>query len=107
MQESALNADSVSGNKLYFGMFQNNKNIKDAIVDVYGDHSEKNQLQYLYDWTDGSSRVRKGKHAPHLATNSGKYKRNGYGTPEDAADAFMKLYERPVIVDKQGKVIGY
>jgi hypothetical protein len=64
-------------------------------------------LQYLYDWTSGNSRVKKGKYAKYLATNSGKYKKSGYNTPEDAATAFMKLYERPVILDKQGNVVGY
>jgi hypothetical protein len=42
MQESSLNADSVSKTKNYFGMFQNNKDIKNAIEGLYGDHSEKN-----------------------------------------------------------------
>lgn len=107
MQESSLDADSVSKTKNYFGMFQNNKDIKNAIEGLYGDHSEKNQLQYLYDWTSGNSRVKKGKYAKYLATNSGKYKKSGYNTPEDAATAFMKLYERPVILDKQGNVVGY
>jgi hypothetical protein len=31
----------------------------------------------------------------------------GYKTPEEATDAFLKYYERAVILNKAGKVIGY
>ncbi|WP_279148547.1 hypothetical protein [Segatella bryantii] len=49
----------------------------------------------------------KGKHSPHTSMNSGKYKTKGYTSTDEASDAWMKLYERPVILDSNGKVIGY
>jgi hypothetical protein len=42
-----------------------------------------------------------------LATGAGKFKKTGYKNAEEASDAFMKLYERPVILDKKGNIIGY
>ena len=71
---------------------------------MYGDHSFKNQMKYLHDWVIGSENVRNN---ADTLTNAGKYKMSGYKDAAEAAYEFMKLYERPVILDKNGKVVGY
>jgi hypothetical protein len=63
-------------------------------------------LRYVIDWANAAKNVTKGKHRDWLATGAGRYKKTGYKTARDAADAFMKLYERPVIM-KDGKIVGY
>lgn len=106
LQESGLNynAKSKSG---YAGLLQNNKNIQQAIIEQYGDYSPASQRQYIHDWNTRAKWITKGKHSPHTATNSGRYKTKGYTSTDEASDAWMKLYERPVILDSNGKVIGY
>ena len=106
LQESGLNynAKSKSG---YAGFLQNNKNIQQAIIEQYGDYSPASQRQYIHDWNTRAKWITKGKHSPHTATNSGRYKIKGYTSTDEASDAWMKLYERPVILDSNGKVIGY
>lgn len=106
LQESGLNynAKSKSG---YAGLLQNNKNIQQAIIEQYGDYSPASQRQYIHDWNTRAKWITKGKHSPHTATNSGRYKTKGYASTDEASDAWMKLYERPVILDSNGKVIGY
>lgn len=106
LQESGLNynAKSKSG---YAGLLQNNKNIQQAIIEQYGDYSPESQRQYIHDWNTRAKWIMKGKHSPHTAMNSGKYKTKGYASTDEASDAWMKLYERPVILDSNGKVIGY
>lgn len=64
-------------------------------------------MKYLLDWGNNNSRVRTKEHGPWLGTYAGKYRKAGYKNAEDAATAFMKTYERPVILDKNGKIIGY
>jgi len=63
-------------------------------------------LRYLDDWVSANKWIRKGKYRDYTAAGSGSFKRTGYKTAHEASDAFMKLYERPVIM-KDGKVIGY
>lgn len=106
LQESGLNynAKSKSG---YAGLLQNNKNIQQAIIEQYGDYSPASQRQYIHDWNTRAKWITKGKYSPHTATNSGRYKTKGYASTDEASDAWMKLYERPVILDSNGKVIGY
>lgn len=106
LQESGLNynAKSKSG---YAGLLQNNKNIQQAIIEQYGDYSPASQRQYIHDWNTRAKWITKGKYSPHTATNSGRYKTKGYTSTDEASDAWMKLYERPVILDSNGKVIGY
>lgn len=106
LTESGLDADSVSKSKTYSGGWQNHKTVRQAIEDQYGDYSLKNQLKYIHDWNTRADHIIKGKYSPYTAMNAGKYKTSGYKTAKDAADAFMKLYERPVIM-KNGKVVGY
>ena len=107
LTESSLNPDSVSNSKTYHGIFQNNKNIRDAIVNQYGDYSLASQLKYAHDWNSKSDWVTGGKYAEHTATNAGKFKKKGYQSAVDAANAWMRLYERPVILDAKGNVVGY
>lgn len=106
LTESGLDADSVSKSKTYSGGWQNHKTVRQAIEDQYGDYSLKNQLKYIHDWNTRADHIIKGKYSPYTATNAGKYKTAGYKTAKEAADAFMKLYERPVIM-KNGKIVGY
>ena len=106
IQESSLDSEAVSKSG-YAGLWQNNKNLQAAIIDKYGDHSKKSQLDYAKAWINGEEWVRKGKYAAHTAMGSGKFKKSGYKTAEEASDAWMKQYERPVILDANGKVIGY
>ena len=106
LQESGLNPDIVSKSG-YAGVWQNNKNLQNAIKDMYGDHSKDNQFRYANAWVSGDQQIRKGKHAAHTALGSGKFKKAGYKTAEEAADAWLKNYERAVILDSNGKVIGY
>lgn len=106
IQESSLNPDSV--NSLgYSGIFQNSKQIRKAIEEQYGDYSLESQLRYLDDWVSGNTWIRKGKYRDWTATGSKSFKRTGYKTAHEASDAFMKLYERPVIMDAKGNIIGY
>lgn len=107
MQESSMNPDSVSKSKNYHGLLQNSTAIRNAVHDMYGGYGIDQQLQYVSDWADAKKNITKGKHSKHVATYAGKYKKSGYKTPEEAADAFMRYYERPVILDNFGKVIGY
>ena len=106
MQESSFNPDSISKSD-YHGLLQNSRAIRNAVVATYGDHSFDSQMKYLLDWGNNNSRVRSKKHGSWLGTQAGKYKKAGYKNAEDAATAFMKTYERPVILDKNGKIIGY
>ncbi len=107
IQESGINPNLSSTNKMYHGLFQNSSKLRDKIAALYGDHSMNNQLQYVIDWTNKDKRIMGKAYAPYMATGAGKYKKTGYKTAEEAAEAFMKLYERPVILDKKGNVIGY
>ena len=102
MQESSFNPDSINQFG-YKGLLQNSKEIQQAIINQYGDHSEQSQLRYLSDWTDGSTWVRKGPHAKDTALYSKSYLRKGYKTPEEAAFQFLKRYERAIVVDKNTK----
>lgn len=106
LTESGLNADSVSESKSYHGGWQNHKTIRQAIEDQYKDYSLKSQLKYIHDWNTRADHIVNGKYAAYTAMNAGKYKTSGYKTAKDAADAFMRLYERPVIM-KNGKIVGY
>lgn len=106
LQESGINPDSVN-HYGYSGVWQNSKEIRRAIEDQYGDYSLQSQLRYLDDWTSGSTWVKKGKHRDHTALYSGSFKKTGYKSAQEASEAFQKLYERAVIKDKNGKVIGY
>lgn len=107
MQESSMNPDSIAPGKNYHGLLQNSTAIRDAVVSLYGDHSLKNQLQYVSDWADNKSIVRTKKYGDTTGTYAGRYKKSGYKTPEEAAYQFMKLYERPVLLDEAGKIKGY
>lgn len=102
--ESGYDPDSIGPS--HYGLFQNSGNIRKAIVDRYGDYSLDSQVKYIMDWNDSADWIRKGKYSAHTATNHGRFRKTGYKTPEEASDAFMKLYERPVIM-KDGKVVGY
>lgn len=106
LQESGLNPNIVS-KWGYSGLFQNNKSLTNAIIDMYGDNSLESQLKYADEWNNASERIRKGKHAAWTAMNAGKFKKKGYASATDAANAWMKFYERPVILDANGKLIGY
>lgn len=106
LTESGLDADSVSKSKTYSGGWQNHKTVRQAIEDQYGDYSLKNQLKYIHDWNTRADHIIKGKYSPYTAMNAGKYKTAGYKNAKEAADAFMKLYERPVIMEN-GKIVGY
>ena len=64
-------------------------------------------MRYMLDWANNNKRIRTKDHGKHLATSAGQFKKTGYKTAEEAARAFMRLYERPVILDKKGNVIGY
>lgn len=105
LSESSLNPDSISKSN-YRGLWQNSADMHSAIVGTYGNHNLNTQMQYVDDWVNGANNVRKGKHSSYLAMNHSKFKKSGYANAKDAADAFMKLYERPVIM-KDGKVVGY
>lgn len=105
MQESTLRPNVRAGS--YSGLLQNNKNLRAAIEDMYGNYGLDAQLQYVSDWADGKTHIKKGAHRAHTALYSGSYKKTGYKSPEEAAIAFMKLYERPVILDANKRVIGY
>ena len=103
IQESSLNPDSV--NKYgYSGLWQNSKDIRRAIEEQYGDYSYDSQLRYLDDWVSGNTWIRKGKHAKHTSTYSGSFKRTGYANATEAADQFLKRYERAVVV-KDNKIV--
>ena len=104
LTESSLNGDSISQSKLYHGLLQNSVPIKKAIVNKYGDYSLKNQMKYVHDWVSGADWVKKN---ADTTTYNGKYKMSGYKTASEAADAFTRLYERPVILDNTGNVTGY
>lgn len=104
LTESSLNPDSVSESKTYHGLFQNDKNIRQAVINKYGDYSAKSQMKYAHDWVTGADWVKQNK---YTVTNAGKFKRTGYKDAHEASDAWMRLYERPVIVDKAGNIIGY
>ena len=106
LTESGLDADSISESKSYHGGWQNHKTIRQAIEDQYKDYSLKSQLKYIHDWNTRADHIVNGKYSAYTAMNAGKYKTSGYKTAKDAADAFMRLYERPVIM-KNGKVVGY
>ena len=107
MQESSLNPDSVNPSG-YRGLFQNSKDIQRAMGAVYGDHSVNSQINYVVDWINGNKNIRSKKHGPVLGTYSGKYRKTGYASAEEAGRDFMRMYERPVILDpKTKKVIGY
>lgn len=105
LSESSFDPDSVSKSD-YHGLWQNSRDIYDRVVDLYGNHNIDTQLQYVIDWANAAKNVTKGKHRDWLATGAGRYKKTGYKTARDAADAFMKLYERPVIM-KDGEIVGY
>lgn len=105
MQESSLRYNVRA--KSYSGLLQNHDSLRAAIEDLYGGYDLDKQLQYVSDWADGKKFIKEGKHRGVTTTYSGKYKKTGYKSPEEAAIAFMKMYERPVILDSQGKVIGY
>ena len=106
MSESSFDPDSVSKSN-YHGLWQNSSNIHDSVVGTYGNHNIDTQLRYVIDWTNAHKTVTKGKHRDWLATGAGKFKKAGYKNAREASDAFMKLYERPVITDKNGNIIGY
>lgn len=107
IQESAINPNLSSAKNTFHGMLMNSSALRDNIASLYGDHSLDSQLQYVVDWTNNSKKIRTKRYAPYLATGAGKYKKTGYKSASEAADAFMKLYERPVILDKSGNVVGY
>ena len=105
LTESSLTEDSVSADKLYWGLWQNSVPIKDDIIKHYGDYSLANQAKYVRDWIEGAPHIKRN---PNFTTYNGKYKKTGYATPAEAGKAFTRLYERPVIIDKKtGKVTGY
>lgn len=104
--ESGLNPDSVSASNTYHGAWQNHKNIRKAIESMYGDYSMNSQMKFIDDWNNRADNIMKGNYSAYTSTNAGKYKKGGYKTARDAADAFMRYYERPVIM-KDGKVVGY
>lgn len=103
LTESGFDPDSISKNKSYHGLWQNGSNIRKAIEQQYGDHSLDSQLKYLLDWGNKAKWV---VNNAYTTTNAGRYKKAGYGSASDAGDAFMRLYERPVIMEN-GKVVGY
>ena len=107
MQESSMNPDIVSKTKNYHGLLQNSTDIKNAVIGLYGDYSLRSQLKLVSDWAEADEKITKGKYSPYVSTYAGKYKKSGYKTPEEATYAFMKYYERPVILDKNNKVVGY
>lgn len=102
--ESSLNPDSISGSKTYHGLFQNDKNIRKAVEDMYGDYSLKSQMKYAHDWVTGAKHIKGNK---YTTTNAGTFKRTGYKDVNEASDAWSHLYERAIIKDKNGNVIGY
>lgn len=104
LTESSLDPDSVSDSKSYHGLLQNSTAIKKAILNKYGDYSLKNQMRYVHAWVSGDDWVKKN---PDLTTYNGRYRMSGYKSASDAADAFTRFYERPVILNDSGKVIGY
>lgn len=107
MQESSLDPDSVNAYG-YRGLFQNSKAIQKAMGSIYGDHSVNSQLNYVIDWINGNKNIRSNEHGPVLGTYSGRYRKTGYTSAEEAGRDFMRMYERPVILDpKTKKVIGY
>lgn len=103
LTESGFDPDIISKNKSYHGLWQNGSNIRKAIEQQYGDHSLDSQLKYLLDWGNKAKWVANN---AYTTTNAGRYKKAGYGSASDAGDAFMRLYERPVIMEN-GKVVGY
>ena len=106
LSESSFDPDSVSKSN-YHGLWQNSNDLHNAVINTYGNHNIDTQLRYLIDWTNAHKTVTKGKHRDWLATGAGKFKKSGYKNAQEASDAFMKLYERPVITDKKGNIIGY
>ena len=104
LTESSLNPDSISSSKTYHGLFQNDKNIRQAVVDKYGDYSLKSQLKYAHDWATGADWVKGNK---HTLTNAGQFKRTGYKNAHEASDAWSHLYERAILKDKNGNIVGY
>lgn len=105
MQESSMRYN-IAGTS-YSGLLQNHKSLRAAIEDLYGGYGLDQQLQYVSDWADGTETIKKGRHRGVTSLYSGKYKKRGYKTPEEAAIAFMKMYERPVILNKNKQIIGY
>jgi len=61
-------------------------------------------MKYVHDWVSGADWVKKN---ADTTTYNGRYKTSGYKTASEAADAFTRLYERPVILDNAGNVTGY
>lgn len=106
LSESSFDPDSISKSN-YHGLWQNSSDIHNAVVGTYGNHNIDTQLRYVIDWTNAHKNVTKGKYRDWLATGAGKFKKSGYKDAHEASDAFMKLYERPVITDKNGNIIGY
>lgn len=102
--ESQFDPDSVG--RSHYGLFQNDANVRNAIIQKYGDYSIDSQLKYLMDWNDKADWIRNGDYSAYTAMNSGAFKKTGYKDTQEASNAFMRLYERPVIM-KDGKVVGY
>lgn len=106
-QESSLNPDSISDNKKYHGLFQNSTDRMNRVKQLYGDHSLASQVQYVIDWVNNPKKVRQASVSDQLANNSGMFKRTGYKSPEEASDAFLRLYEVAYIKDKKGNIVGW
>lgn len=83
----------------YSGILQNHDLSRKMIEEIYGDYSLQSQLDYLNDWVNGTGKIMTGKYKGTLgyAPTGLRYKKTGYKTPEEAAIAFMRGYERAVI----------
>ena len=53
--ESQFDPDSIG--KSHYGLFQNDGNIRSAIISKYGDYSLDSQLKYIMDWNDSWMRL--------------------------------------------------
>lgn len=73
--------------KQYSGLFMNLPNARQAIIDATGGYSLENQL-------DAANMFANGQLPRNIFVGSGRYSKQGYSSPIEAATAWEKHYER-------------
>lgn len=85
--ESKFNS-AVKSSSGYYGYVQMSKSLQRLVIKKYGSLSSNSQLLHISNWT-------KGLETGELAYMQNSFSKMQFASPEHAAQAFAKYYERP------------
>lgn len=81
-------SSTVRNSSGYYGYLQMSKTLQRLVATKYGSLSANNQLLHISNWARGLE-------TGELGYMQGSFSRIKYASPEQAAQAFAKYYERP------------